>query len=430
MKSFHYLLITFLCFLFAASCRQTAPLHPDWTADAVMYEVNIRQFTPEGTFDAFAHHLPRLKDLGVDVLWLMPIHPIGELERKGSLGSYYAVKDYTAVNPEFGTLDDFKSLVTTAHEMGFKLIIDWVANHTSPDAVWSIHKDWYMTDSLGNFVIQYDWTDIAQLDFDNQDMRRAMIDAMRFWVAETSIDGFRCDVAWNIPADFWEAAVTAVKAINPDLFMLAEAEEPPLQQKAFDVYYAWHLHHVMNQIAKGEADVNMLRRALTEMLQRFPDHAIPMYFTSNHDENSWQGTEFERMGGAARAFAALTYVLPGMPLIYNGQESGFDRRLLFFEKDEIDWKDPLDFTPFYRDLNLLRKTNPALYSQEQGGKLVEITNSTPAAVFSFERAVTGNKVVAVFNLSAQPQVPSFESDDPELKSIDCLEPWEYKLFIY
>jgi len=421
----------YLFFAVCVSCQHVAPYSTDsdWTADAVIYEVNVRQFTPEGTFDAFATHLPRLKDLGVDILWLMPIHPIGELERKGTLGSYYAVKDYTAVNPEFGTLDDFKALVGKAHELDLKIIIDWVPNHTSPDAVWSVNREWYLTDDSGNFVIQYDWTDIAQLDYTNQDMRHAMINAMLYWITEANIDGFRCDVAWNVPVDFWEDAVTACKAVKPDLFMLAEAEEPPLQQRAFNMYYAWHLHHVMNEVAQGAADVQELRDALKNMLGRFPTYAIPMYFTSNHDENSWSGTEFERMGEAARTFAVLTYLLPGMPLIYNGQEVGFDRRLLFFEKDEIDWNDTSDFTAFYRELNQLRKSNPALYSQEKGGDVVEIVNSAPKAVFSFERAVSGNKVMAVFNLTDQVQHVTFENSYSVLDNIDVLEPWAYHIFV-
>ena len=422
MKRFSCLLLSAFCLLFSA-CQPVTPHHPNWCADAVIYEVNVRQYTPEGTFEAFAAQLPRLKDLGVDILWLMPIHPIGTLERKGTLGSYYAVKDYKAVNPEFGTLDDFIRMVNKAHGMGFKVIIDWVPNHTSPDAVWSVHKDWYLTDSTGQFIIQYDWTDIAQLDYNNPEMRLAMIDAMLYWVKETRIDGFRCDVAWNVPVEFWEAAVKELKAVNPDLFMLAEAEEPPLQQKAFHVYYAWHLHSVMNRIAQGQADVHELRRALDSMNRRFPTYTIPMLFTSNHDENSWQGTEFERMGEAARTFAALTYLLPGMPLIYNGQEAGFNRRLAFFEKDEIDWSDPLDFTSFYRDLNRLRKANPALFSQEQGGLLVEIKNSAPEAVFSFERQVKGSKVTAIFNLTGKARPHVTIEGYPEVD----LQPWEYKI---
>ena len=423
------LLLLVMCWV---ACQNIGVQRVDstWTEDAVIYEVNVRQFTPEGTFDAFAKHLPRLKDLGVDILWLMPIHPIGVLERKGTLGSYYAVRDYTAVNPEFGTIDAFKALVDKAHELDLKVIIDWVPNHTSPDAVWATHKDWYLTDSLGNFVIQYDWTDIAQLDYNNRDMRRAMIDAMLYWVTETDIDGFRCDVAWNVPVDFWEPATKELTAVKSSLFMLAEAEEPPLMQKAFNMYYAWNLHHVMNEVAQGNADANALRVGLEEMMNRFPRYAIPMYFTSNHDENSWSGTEFERMGDAARTFAALTYLLPGMPLIYNGQEVGFDRRLLFFEKDEINWTDSYGYTPFYRELNTLRKNNRALHSQEVGGILIEIENSAPNAIFSFKREVVGNRVIALFNLSPQEQNVSFYGDYPELSTITELQPWEYRIIVH
>jgi glycosidase len=421
-------LLFIACCLLFFSCQNDVLKHPDWSANAVIYEVNVRQYTPEGTFNAFAEHLPRLKNLGVDILWIMPMYPIGEMERKGTLGSYYAIKDYTAVNPEFGTLNDFKALVNQAHGMGLKVIIDWVPNHTSPDAVWTVNKDWYVTDSLGEFVIEHDWTDIAKLDYNNTDMRRAMIDAMVYWLKEAHIDGFRCDVAGNVPVDFWEAAVKDLKAVNPDLFMLAEAEEPPLQREAFNMYYTWHLHNVMNKIAQGAADVTILRLALDEMNRKFPAYTIPMIFIFILDENSWNGTEFERMGEAARTFAVLTYLLPGMPLIYNGQEVGFDRRLAFFEKDEINWYDNANFTAFYRDLNYLRKNNPALYSQDKGGPLVEIKNSVPLAVFSFERAVKGNKVIALFNLTDKQHNVTFECNYPEVTSITSMEPWEYKIF--
>ncbi len=412
-----------------ASC-QSEVKHPSWSADATMYEVNIRQYTPEGTFNAFAEHLPRLKELGVDILWIMPLYPIGESERKGSLGSYYAIKDYMDVNPEFGTIDDFKAMVNKAHELGLKVIIDWVANHTSPDAVWTSNKDWYVTDSLGNFVVEYDWTDIAKLNYKNKDMRRAMTDAMLFWVKDTGIDGFRCDVAGNVPTDFWEAAVKELKAVNTDLLMLAEAEKPALQHKAFDVYYAWHLHAMMNRVAEGKANADSIRYVLGLMNMRFPLGTIPLIFTSNHDENSWNGTEFERMGVAARPLAVLTYLLPGMPLIYNGQEAGFNRRLEFFEKDQIDWVDSLGYTQFYQELNHLRKSNPALYSQPNGGKLEEIKNSASHEVLSFERKVEGNTVVAVFNLSNNMHNVDFPgTTHPELNELIALGPWEYRIFV-
>ncbi len=420
--------LLFACSLFV-SC-QSPGQDPEWNAGAVIYEVNIRQYTPEGTFKAFEQHLPRLKDLGVDILWIMPLHPIGELERKGSLGSYYAIRDYKAVNPEFGSIEDFKGLVDKAHALGLRVIIDWVANHTSPDAVWAVNKDWYVTDSLGRFVVQYDWTDIAKLNYDNKDMRRAMTDAMLFWVKETHIDGFRCDVASEVPVDFWEAAVKELKAVNPGLFMLAEAEEPALQQKAFDMYYAWHLHAMMNKVAQGKADVDSLRYVLGLMNSRFPAGTIPMIFTSNHDENSWHGTEFERMGAAARPMAVLTYLLPGMPLIYNGQEAGFNRRLAFFDKDEINWADSLGYTQFYQELNHLRKTNKALHSQPWGARLEEISNSASKDVWSFQRIAAGDTVLAVFNMSNQDQQVEFPGVAyPELSATLVLAPWEYRIVV-
>jgi glycosidase len=431
MKTFN--ILPTLCSLLFASCNTPAPQtlpHPAWSRNAVIYEVNVRQYTPEGTFNAFAAHLPRLKDLGVDVLWFMPIHPIGVEERKGQLGSYYSVRDYKAVNPEFGAIDDFKNLVAQAHELGFNVIIDWVANHTSRDAQWINNEDWYLKDSAGRIKMLYDWTDVAELNYDNPGMRRAMTDAMLFWVKETDIDGFRCDVAVEVPVDFWETAVTEIKAVKPGLFMLAEAEEPTLQQKAFNMYYAWDFHAVMNKVAQGKETVDALRSSWQRMNSRFPSFSIPMFFTSNHDENSWNGTEFERMGEAAKTFAALTYILPGMPLIYNGQEAGFNRRLEFFTKDEIDWTDTAHYTAFYKDLNQLRKNNPALYSQPEGGALQEIAHSAPASVFACKRSVEGNSVVAVFNLSSAPQHVAFEgTTEEELKNGLHLQPWEYKIYV-
>jgi glycosidase len=249
-------------------------------------------------------------------------------------------------------------------------------------------------------------------------------------VQEADIDGFRCDVAVEVPVDFWETTVTEMKAVKPDLFMLAEAEAPELQQKAFDMYYAWDFHAVMNKVAQGKETVDALRSSWQRMNGRFSLFSIPMFFTSNHDENSWNGTEFERMGDAAKTFAALTYILPGMPLIYNGQEAGFNRRLEFFIKDEIDWTDTGDYFTFYHELNQLRKKNPALYSQPEGGALHEITNSVPASVFACARSVEGNKVVAVFNLSNAPQQVAFEGTaEEELQNGLYLQPWEYKVYV-
>ena len=399
--------------------------HADWAYNATIYEVNFRQYTKEGTFNAFEKHIPRLKELGVNVLWFMPVQPIGEKGRKGTLGSYYSIKNYTQTNPEFGTTDDFKRVVDAAHNAGMKVILDWVANHTSHDAVWiTEHKDWYVTDSLGNVASPYDWTDVAQLNYNNADMRKAMQEAMIFWLKETNIDGFRCDMAEMVPVDFWESTVDTLKKIKPDIFMLAEAETPELNVKAFDAFYGWEMYHTMNDIAQGKANVNALRETLQKM-SRFPDYAIPMYFTSNHDENSWSGTEFERMGDAARTFAALTYLLPGIPLIYSGQEVGFNHRLAFFEKDSINWNDSNNFTAFYQSLIQIRKANKALLSPELGGKLEEITTSKPDEIFAIQRKVENDKIIAIFNLS--PDSVDFTIENKNLPPQMKLSPWEYKL---
>ena len=417
--------------------------HPEWVYDAVIYEVNTRQFTPEGTLTAFSAHLPRLKELGVDILWFMPIQPIGVKDRKGTLGSYYSIKDYTGVNSEFGNLDDFRKVVKEAHDMGMKVVLDWVANHTSRDALWvEAHPDWYVRDSLGNLNVMYDWTDIAQLDYSKPEMREAMIGAMKYWVREANIDGFRCDVAGELPTDFWVAAKDSLTPLKGDIFMLAEAEKPELNESLFDAYYAWDLHHRMNAVAQGKEDVDSLRLSLDRMMDHFSPDAIPMYFTSNHDENSWNGTEFERMGDAVRSFAVLTYMLPGIPLIYSGQEAGLDRRLAFFEKDLIDWSDKHRFSDLYRELNRLRKSNRALLSQERDGEMVEIANDQPQSVWSFKRMNEGDEVVCLFNLSKDRVKVTLDDMFPGERYLSFpdstavvavkefeLDPWEYRIYL-
>lgn len=379
---------------------QTTP-HADWTYDAVVYEMNVRQFTPEGTFAAAERHLPRLRELGVDVIWCMPIYPIGVEERKGSLGSYYAISDYCAVNPEFGTMEDFDRFLDAAHAQGFRVILDWVANHTSPDARWIDErpKEWYVRDSLGNTVVQYDWTDIAKLNYEVPEMRRAMIDAMDFWLAK-GVDGFRCDMAQEVPADFWQEAFGELRGKYPDRYFLAEGEAPELHDKAFDATYGWELHHLLNDVAQGSKGVGELRDYVGRDTLRFPREAFRLMFTSNHDENSWAGTEFERMGDAAEAMAVLCFTLPGgQPLIYTGQEVGFDRRFAFFEKDSVDSWEPNRFTAFYRSLCALRHANPALAAGERGGRAVWL--DAPDGVLAFTRAAGGNEVLTVVNLSGE-----------------------------
>lgn len=375
-------------------------IYPKWSEDATIYEVNVRQYTPEGTLAAFEKHMPRLQKLGVKILWMMPMHPISEVKRKGTLGSYYAVADYKAINPEFGTMDDFKSFVNKAHSMGFKVILDWVANHTGWDNPWIYdHPEWFTKDSLGNIIApDPDWNDIADLNFDVPEMRQAMIDALKFWITETDIDGYRCDVAWGVPADFWNTARAELDELKP-IWMLAEDEEhKDFLVSSFNCNYSWSLHHSLNQIAQGEENVEAIKNYFIEADSTFPVGSYTMQFTSNHDENSWQGTVYERMGDAAETMAALTFVLPGMPLIYSGQEAGLNKRLEFFEKDEIDWS-KLSLSEFYEKLVLLKKTNISLWNGNAGAPIHFMHMAQENNLFAFSREKDNNKIVGIFNLS-------------------------------
>ncbi len=390
----------------AFSCAPKQSAHPDWAYDAVIYEMNIRQYTPEGTFAAAQAELPRLKELGVDVLWLMPIYPIGVKERKGTLGSYYAISDYCAVNPEFGNMEDFGNFLKAAHKDGFKVILDWVANHTSPDAKWidECPADWYERDSLGNTVVEYDWTDIAALNYDNKDVWKAQDKAMRFWL-DKGVDGFRCDMACEVPVEFWRETITGLRADYPGIYMLAEGEDPGLHEDAFDASYAWVLHHLLNDIAQGKKGAEELAEYVAMDAEKNPSEAFRLMFTSNHDENSWAGTEFERMGNAAKAMAVLAFTLPnGQPLIYTGQEMGWNKRLEFFEKDPIPAWENNGYTDFYKWLVKLRHDNPALAAGEKGGKFEVI--STENDMFVFSRTLPGNKVTV---------------------SVRLAEPWDYNV---
>lgn len=391
----------------AASCGNgktpyTNVQHPDWSADAVIYEVNLRQFTPEGTIKAFDGHLDRLAELGVDILWFMPVHPIGILDRKGELGSYYSVKDYKDINPEFGNLEDFGEMVKKAHSLGMKVILDWVANHTSRDNGWiEEHPDWYVRDSAGVIIAPSDWTDVAKLDYGNRKMRDAMIDALSFWVETYDIDGYRCDVAGLVPVDFWEEAFAHLKTLKKDLFFLSEAENPVLNENAFDAYYGWDNHKIMNRLARGEANAEDYMKYLAEHDKKFPQQSIQMNFTSNHDENSWKDTEFARMGDAARQFAAFTFVIPGMPLIYSGQEVGSKKALKFFERDPIEWNDEEDFTGFYKNLIAMRDAHPSMYAPRVGAPMKILRTSEPENIFAFERKLKDDGFTAIFNFSAE-----------------------------
>jgi len=440
----YFLFKTFLCLSLIplnVTTQKFSP--PEWSYNKAIYEVNVRQYSEEGTFKAFEKHLPRLKELGADILWFMPINPIGEKNRKGTLGSYYSVKNYTKVNPEFGTLDEFKFLIKMIHKMGMYVIIDWVANHTAWDNPWiEEHPDFYTTDSLGNIISPNpDWTDVADLNYDNKELWKEMIDALKFWVEECDIDGYRCDVAGMVPSDFWIETRTELEKIK-NVFMLAEWDTPEIHL-AFDMTYDWDLHHILNGIAKEEKTVTDLIEHLNKNEEEFPANAFRMQFTSNHDENSWNGTVFERLGDGAESFAVLSSLIPDMPLVYTGQEAGNNKRLSFFEKDPIEWKEYKLFN-IYSKLFQLKKNNKALYNGKLGGEMIYIQNSNEENIFAFTRSLEKDKVLAVFNLSNNPVEVELNAESlrgnyknyftGKLESFSSKEsfnltPWEYRIYI-
>jgi glycosidase len=393
---------------------------PEWAAQANIYEVNVRQYTPSGTLEAFAKHLPRLKEMGVDILWFMPVYPISEARRKGSLGSYYAVADYTAVNPAFGTMEEFKALVNQIHDMDMRVILDWVPNHTGWDHPWiTEHPEYYTQDSLGNVIDPIDpktgeswgWTDVADLNYDNAALREAMIGEMLFWLEEVGIDGYRCDVAGEVPDDFWAQAVPRLRAANPELFMLAESDHPPHRNEEwFAMNYGWEFHHLMNAIAKGEQSPLAIDTVLAKKAAVY-NWGYFMNFLTNHDENSWQGTIEERMGPAADAMAVLAFTIDGMPLMYSGQEAGLNHRLKFFEKDTIPWNG-FKKTRFYKILLDLKHNNPALGNGLAGGVLERITvENATEEIYAYRRKKGANQVVVLLNLSGEPQSFTLSQED-------------------
>ncbi len=376
--------------------------HPDWSKNATIYEVNIRQYTKEGNFKAFTVHLPRLKEMGVDIIWLMPINSIGEKNRKGTLGSYYSVKDYYAINPEFGTMEDFKNLVDTIHQMGMHVIVDWVANHSAWDnKLATTHPEWYTKTSEGNFqpTPWYDWDDVIDFDYNQPGLRKYMTDALKFWVKEANIDGYRCDVAGFIPVDFWDNVRAELDQIKP-VFMLAEWESRDLHKNAFDMTYAWSLWDKMKDVAQHKTSIGGLVEYLAHDVGCFPEDGYRMTFTDNHDKNSWEGNQYSNFGDALPACMVLTNVVNGMPLVYSGQEAGLNRSLAFFEKDSIQWK-AHPFYDMYKKLFELKHKNEALWNGSHGGTMVRIFNNLPNQVISFSREKNGNRVVPVINMSNQ-----------------------------
>ena len=370
----------------------------------MLYETNIRQLTAEGTFSAAIERLAFLRSVGVDALWLMPIYPIGEEGRKGSLGSYYSIRDYKAINPEFGTDADFRRFVDAAHALGMKVLLDWVANHTARDARWIEERpaDWYERDEQGVAKIPWDWSDTAKLNYANHDVWLGQIDAMRYWVEEFKVDGFRCDMAMLVPIEFWQEASAELHRIKPDVFMLAEAEEDNLFDAAFNMSYQWNIHHIMVDIAKGARRVWDLRNAIHSERARYPREAMRLSFTSNHDENSWSGSEQDRFGAALEIMTALTFLMPStMPLIYTGQEVGYNHSFEFFERDAIPEGAYVETrtTELYRRLTALKHHERALDAGELGGEVIEIENNAKDCMMTFVREVDGSRVVAIMNLS-------------------------------
>ena len=439
-----------------------APISDSVLETAVIYEANIRQYSPEGTFDEFTKDIPQLKQLGVKVIWLMPVFPISETKRKATggpdskfasempeeeqakyLGSYYAVTDYTKINPEFGTIEDFRELVKTAHDNGIYVILDWVPNHTGWDHIWiKEHPDYYTQNENGEIIhpAGTDWTDTADLNYDNPNMRKEMIEDMMYWVADEDIDGFRCDVAGSVPVDFWEQAIPQLKAKKP-VFMLAEASEPELLKgdKIFDMCYGWEGHHIMNEMAKGKMNLDNFKGYMKKMDTIYESDDILMNFVTNHDENSWNGTIKERMGDASNLMTSLTYVVPGMPLIYSGQEYGMDHRLKFFEKDSIP-KTKGETWDLLEKLGDLKNNNIAL----NGGKnkaSYTIEETTNNKILKFNREKEGVKLTFVGNFSNEDQSAegllegvylnglTDQKEEYKKEEIVTLKPWDFKILI-
>lgn len=379
------------------------PAPPEWSHDKVMYEVNLRQFSDTGDVEGFRKQLPRLKELGVGILWFMPVNPIGVEGRVRDLGSPYAVKDYLAFNPEYGTLDEFKAMIDEAHAMGMYVLIDWVPNHTAPDHPWvKEHPDWYTRDENGQLVPPIpQWADVVDLNYDAMDMRKAMIDAMAFWVREVGIDGFRVDTAEWQPLDFWVDARNELRTIKP-IFMLAEGANPDLVEYAFDAAYAWDLTPNMNQIKAGTKTVTDLVNYLNAEARIIPNDGFRLNFTTNHDIDAWEATAVERLGDGLEAFTVLTFTVTGMPLIYNGQEARLEKQVDFFRHDPIPWRDD-SIAGLYRTLAKLKHNNRALWHGGTGGELEIIAPSTNESVLTFQREADGDRVIVMLNLSGQPQ---------------------------
>ena len=457
MKKIIFLSAILLIF---SSCRKNNNSEKINIKNAVIYEVNIRQYSEKGTFEEFTKDIPMLKELGVKIIWAMPIFPISKTKRKATggdfayliedkekrdkmLGSYYAVSDYGKINPEFGTIDDFRNLVDTAHENGMYVILDWVPNHTGWDHEWITTNPEYYTQNENGEIIDpinpdtgesWGWADVADLNYDNKNMRSEMINEMLYWIKDENIDGFRCDVASAVPLDFWEEAISKIRD-EKDVFMLAEAEEPELVKgkRLFDMVYAWERHHIFNIMANEENAIEIWDKIMEKESERFESDDILMSFVTNHDENSWNGTIRERMGDASELLTALSYISPGMPLIYSGQEYDLDHRLLFFEKDEIP-KTKKIMWPLLQKLGKLKKENPALHTGIDASNYKKINVANPE-ILAFERSKGTDSVIFLGNFSKNSQEMnnifsgSFNYFNNVIENSEKLvfEPWGFKI---
>jgi len=405
-----------------------------WSLNTNIYEVNLRQYSAAGTFESFQHELPRLADMGVKVLWFMPITPISVKQRQGTLGSYYACSSYTATNPEYGTIEDFSSLVRKSHEYGFKVIIDWVANHTGADHEWTTtHPGFYKCNANGEFYDSHGWVDVIDLNYYDQAMRTEMVKAMEFWVRTCDIDGFRCDMAHLIPLDFWRDARKYIDAIKP-LFWLGETEQSSYQH-VFDCSYAWSFMHLSENMVKGRAGVDELRLLLSEYQKKRLPQTNYLFFTSNHDENSWNGTEYEKYGPAALCFAVFICTWDGLSLIYSGQELPNYKRLSFFEKDPIEWTGKNTLHDFYKRLLNLRSA-----FREEMPEILMLNTAGDRHVFAFLKVSRTKQILVVLNFSGEQQTAHIEEplvhgiyrdvftgenkEAPPIQNV-LMEPWSY-----
>lgn len=415
----------------------------DWITNTNIYEVNIRQYTAEGSFNGFAGSLPRLKDMGVDVLWFMPIHPIGKTNRKGTLGSYYSISDFKGVNPEFGSPADLKKLIKQVHALDMKIILDWVANHAAWDNTWTkSHPEYFVRDEEGNFKAPYNWTDVIQINHNNPAQQDAMIDAMKYWVTEFDIDGFRADLAHLTPLAFWKKARTAIEPLKPNLFWLAESEEIKYHE-VFDATFTWEWMHATEKYYKEKTGLNLLYDVLTKYDSSFPETAHRLYFTSNHDENTWNGTGFEKYGDMLKCLSVFSFTWNGIPLIYSGEEMPNTKRLQFFERDTIAWTGAYRFHDFYKTLLTLRKNNPALHSGDPSVNTFHVLTERGKNIMAYLRKHELYEVLVFLNLSDEPAgftvndllvnndyTNVFDSsvDHVSTGSFIKMQPWEYLVF--